>query len=132
MFAPPLQLSLDQVRLQVAASPDPTTPNSLVRSKETGGMLTQPNQLRLVAGRRLALREAKRTALMGVAASLVILLLALATFAFATTPPSDEALACEGDTAAGSCASPMHRPDLGSSTSTTSRISRVSRSGTGA
>jgi hypothetical protein len=95
MFAPPLQLSLDQVRLQVAASPDPTTPNSLVRSKETGGMLTQPNQLRLVAGRRLALRPAERIALMGVAASLVVLLLALA-LRIARPRPSDEAARLRG------------------------------------
>jgi len=89
MFAPPLQLSLDELRLQVTASPDPTTPNSLVRSKETGGMLTQPNQLRLVAGRELALDPAKRTALMGGGVALVVMLLALA-LRIVRRHPSDE------------------------------------------
>ncbi|MGZ8716420.1 MAG: DUF5305 family protein, partial [Gaiellaceae bacterium] len=90
VFAQPLQLSLDQFRLQLTASPDPTHPNSLTRSKETGGVLTQPNRIRLVAGRQLALRPAMRTAVIGGLASLVLLLLALAT-RVARRPPADEA-----------------------------------------
>ena len=90
VFAPPLQLSLDQFRLQVTGAPDPAHPNSLTRSKETGGVLTEPNRIRLVAGRQLALRPAMRTAVIGGLASLVLLLLALVTHV-ARRPPADEA-----------------------------------------
>ncbi len=89
VFAPPLQLSLDQFRLQLTTSPDPTRPNSLARSKETGGVLIEPNRIRLVAGRQLALRPAMHIASIGGLASLVLLLLALVT-RVARRPPVDE------------------------------------------
>ncbi len=76
-FAPALALSLDQLRLQFTASADPSRPNSLVRTKETGGVLVQPNTIRLVPGRRFALRPAEHTALVGAAASLAVILLGL-------------------------------------------------------
>lgn len=90
VFAPPLQLSLDQARLQLAPASDPATPNSLVRTKETGGSLTQPSRIRLVAGRRLAPRTAKHTALIGSAASLALLLVAL-LLRISRRGPADEA-----------------------------------------
>jgi signal peptidase I len=89
-FAPPLQLSLDQARMQLATASDPATPNSLVRSKQTGGSLTQPSRIRLVAGRQLALRTAKHTALLGGAAALALLLVAL-LLRIAQRGPADEA-----------------------------------------
>lgn len=90
VFAPPLQLTLDQVRLQLATASDPAKPNSLVRSKETGGSLMRPSRIRLVAGRQLTLRTAKHTALLGGAASVALLLLAL-LLRIAQRTPADEA-----------------------------------------
>lgn len=88
-FAPPLQLSLDQLRLQLTASADPTKPNSLTRSKQTGGLLTQPNRIRLIAGGHLALRPAMRIAVFGGIASLLLLLLMFA-MRVAGRLPADE------------------------------------------
>lgn len=76
-FAPPLELSLDQFRLQLTTSTDPAAPNSLTRTKDTGGVLTEPNRIRLLAGRQLALAPARHAAVFGGGASLAVLLLAL-------------------------------------------------------
>ena len=88
-FSPPLQLTLDQLRLAPVASTDPAQPNGLTRSKDTGGTLVEPNAIRF-AGRQLALAPAKRMALVGGIASLALLLLALLARA-ATRPRSDAA-----------------------------------------
>jgi len=74
-FAPQLQLTLDQFRLQVTPSSDPAQPNGLTRSKDTGGTVTQPNTIKF-AGGQLALAPAKRIAWLGGLASLLALCLA--------------------------------------------------------
>jgi hypothetical protein len=89
VFAPPLQLSLDQSRLQLAGSSDPAQPSSLTRSKDTSGMLTEPNRI-VIAGRQVSLGSAMHTAVIGGAASLVLLLVAL-MLRLTRRAPADEA-----------------------------------------
>lgn len=87
-FAPPLQLSLDELRMQVTPSTDPAQPNGLARSKDAGGLVTQPNRIRF-AGQQLALVPAKRAGWLGGAVSLLALCLAL--LARGWLRPKDEA-----------------------------------------
>ncbi len=75
-FAPPLQFSFDQFRLQLVASSDPAQPNGLTRTVDVGGMTTEANQIRL-AGLHVALRPARLAAWLGGAISLAVLALAL-------------------------------------------------------
>jgi signal peptidase I len=89
VFAPPLQLSLDQSRLQLAGSSDPAQSSSLTRSKNTSGMLTEPNRI-VIAGRQLSLGSAMRTAVIGGAGSLALLLVAL-IMRLTRRAPADEA-----------------------------------------
>jgi hypothetical protein len=75
-FAPPLELTLDQTRLRLAESTDPSWPNGLSREQASAGNLLRPTELGLL-GRRVPLSTVRLLATVGLGVAFVALLVLL-------------------------------------------------------